>query len=45
MPSQHLRACITPSFDFLPLHVGNRLLCEEGTLAEALGRSLLDEHQ
>jgi AraC family transcriptional regulator len=63
-PGQHLRARITPSFDFLHFHVGNRLLREEGlapdqdnlvpcdalppfrdTLAEALGRSLLDEHR
>jgi AraC family transcriptional regulator len=62
-PGQQLRARVTPPFDFLHLHVGNRLLCEEGmapdedgiapddepapfrdTLAEALGRSLLDEH-
>lgn len=62
-PGQQLRARLTPPFDFLHLHVGNRFLCEEGlvpdeddiaphdepapfrdTLAEALGRSLLDEH-
>jgi AraC family transcriptional regulator len=62
-PGQQLRARVTPPFDFLHLHVGNRFLCEEGlapdedtiaphdepapfrdTLAEALGRSLLDEH-
>jgi AraC family transcriptional regulator len=62
-PGQQLRALITPPFDFLHLHVGNRFLCEEGLardedeiapcdepapfrdpLAEALGRSLLDEH-
>jgi len=62
-PGQQLRARITPPFDFLHLHVGNRFLREEGlapdeddiarhdqpgpfrdTLAEALGRSLLDEH-
>jgi AraC family transcriptional regulator len=60
-PGQQLRARVTPPFDFLHLHVGNRFLCEEGltpdedgisphdepapfrdTLAEALGRSLLD---
>jgi AraC family transcriptional regulator len=62
-PGQQLRARVTPPFDFLHIHVGNRFLCEEGlapdedniaphdepapfrdTLAEALGRSLLDEH-
>jgi AraC-like DNA-binding protein len=62
-PGQQLRARVTPPFDFLHLHVGNRFLWEEGlapdeddiapddepalfrdTLAEALGRSLLDEH-
>ena len=62
-PGQQLLLHVTPPFDFLRLHVGNRLLCEEGlvadeddfaqpgepflfrdTLAEALGRSLLDEH-
>jgi AraC-like DNA-binding protein len=63
-PGQHLQARIVPPFDFLHLHVGNRLLGEEGLapdrgdfvpcdafppfrdpLAEALGRSLLDEHR
>jgi AraC family transcriptional regulator len=63
-PGQQLRARVTPPFDFLHLHVGNRLLREEGlapdeddlaqhddlppfrdTLAEALGRSLLEEHR
>jgi AraC family transcriptional regulator len=62
-PGQQLRARVTPPFDFLHLHVGNRFLREEGlapdedgiaaqhepapfrdTLAEALGRSLLDEN-
>jgi AraC family transcriptional regulator len=62
-PGQQLRARVTPPFDFLHLHVGNRFLREEGlapdgddiarrdepapfrdSLAEALGRSLLDEH-
>jgi AraC family transcriptional regulator len=62
-PGQQLWARVTPPFDFLHLHVGNRFLCEEGlardeddiaprdepapfrdALAEALGRSLLDEH-
>jgi AraC family transcriptional regulator len=63
-PGQQLRVRVTPPFDFLHFHVGNRLLCEEGlspeedvfvqrdelppfrdTLAEALGRSLLEEHR
>jgi AraC-like DNA-binding protein len=62
-PGQQLHVRVTPPFDFLHLHVGNRFLSEEGlapdrdaiaphhepapfrdTLAEALGRSLLDEH-
>jgi AraC family transcriptional regulator len=29
-PGQQLRARITPPFDFLHLHVDNRLLCDEG---------------
>lgn len=63
-PGQYLQVKITPPFDFLHLHVGNRLLCDGGfvsdeddfvprreflpfrdTLAEALGRSLLDQHR
>lgn len=62
-PGQRLRMRVTPPFDFLHLHVGNRLLCDgdlgqdeddvslghdippfRDNLAEALGRSLLDEH-
>jgi AraC family transcriptional regulator len=33
-PGQQLRARVTPPFDFLHLHVGNRLLCEEGLGAD-----------
>ena len=62
-PGQQLQVRVTPPFDFLHFHVGNRFLREEGlapdedgiaapdepapfrdTLAEALGRSLLDEN-
>jgi AraC-like DNA-binding protein len=62
-PGQQLRASVAGPFDFLHIHVGNRLLSEEGliadeddfiehddlpafrdALAEALGRSLLEQH-
>ena len=33
-PGQHLRARISPPFDFLHVHVGNRVLCEEGLVPD-----------
>jgi AraC-like DNA-binding protein len=59
-PGQQLRASVVPPFDFLHIHIDNRVLFDDGlaegddgialadepfrdTLAEALGRTLLDE--